>query len=877
VEVVFDNSDNRFALEASDEVVLRRTIGAKKDEFFVQRKRAKKQEVQSLLEGAGFSKSNPYFMVQQGKIQALCTMTDAQRLELLQQVAGTTVYEDKKAESLVKMQENKQSLEKIQTILDDLDEKLEELQEEKQELTQYQQADRQRKALEYTLYDKELRKARTVLDSIEHDRTDHVQELTTLQDKAAQTLEHVSMKEADIKAKYNAASRNRRTRQHLEEDKLKAVTAQAQLQLNCQELAEQVQSGKETLEQNQKELKKLEKEISKAQNQLKAKETELSKQSKALQQLQQNKDQAQRQMDSIYAKQGRGQQYATKEARDKVLKKQIRDLEKAQEEKKQLLAEHQSSLGNVRRTIQETQQEIEAKQQEITEKTQALQGMTKALDEKKKNQIDLHEERKQAWRECEALQDKVQETRDALGKATADMRKSMPRNTAMGLKALEAIVEQEKLVIGEQYFGSLVENFTLKDPKFQTAVEVAAQNSLFHVIVDSDSTAALLMKRLEDGKLGRVTFLPLNRLNSSPTQAPANQNEVKSLMEMCLDFEPKVAKAMYHVFEKKLLARNTQVAAEWSVRSKMDCITLDGDLCARKGALTGGYVDPNKSRIRAYLAQKEAKSAYQKANQDFLHADSSNKQLAQNVNNVNAEVSRLQGKQVQMQRAVQTLQQQVQDLIHSTMKQNEEQAKKLEEVLIPPMERDIAATSGDIERLEQEIGTELQQTLTADDRATLESLKTTLSDVSAEIQTQQDAVEELRGDTQSLQSLLEDNLLKRQDELTQGMVSKEDGATTAANFQESKQRELEERQKELEEASKAVEDLDEKLQEARQAEQDLQSELVAAKSELDKLRNQDAKNRKALEEASEKSEKLMSKVCTFKLFQRLYALQIVAY
>ena len=56
VEVVFDNSDNRFALEASDEVVLRRTIGAKKDEFFVQRKRAKKQEVQSLLEGAGFSK-----------------------------------------------------------------------------------------------------------------------------------------------------------------------------------------------------------------------------------------------------------------------------------------------------------------------------------------------------------------------------------------------------------------------------------------------------------------------------------------------------------------------------------------------------------------------------------------------------------------------------------------------------------------------------------------------------------------------------------------------------------------------------------------------------------------------------------------------------
>ena len=48
---MFDNSDNRFSLENSDEVVLRRTIGHKKDEFFLQRKRANKTEIMSLLEG----------------------------------------------------------------------------------------------------------------------------------------------------------------------------------------------------------------------------------------------------------------------------------------------------------------------------------------------------------------------------------------------------------------------------------------------------------------------------------------------------------------------------------------------------------------------------------------------------------------------------------------------------------------------------------------------------------------------------------------------------------------------------------------------------------------------------------------------------------
>ena len=46
VEVVFDNSDGRLTVEM-DEVVLRRTIGLKKDEFFLNRKRVTKSEVRS--------------------------------------------------------------------------------------------------------------------------------------------------------------------------------------------------------------------------------------------------------------------------------------------------------------------------------------------------------------------------------------------------------------------------------------------------------------------------------------------------------------------------------------------------------------------------------------------------------------------------------------------------------------------------------------------------------------------------------------------------------------------------------------------------------------------------------------------------------------
>ena len=51
------------------------------------------------------------------------------------------------------------------------------------------------------------------------------------------------------------------------------------------------------------------------------------------------------------------------------------------------------------------------------------------------------------------------------------------------------------------YYGPLIDNIRLKADAYRTAVEVAAGNSLFHVIVDTDITAAFLMKELEDGKL----------------------------------------------------------------------------------------------------------------------------------------------------------------------------------------------------------------------------------------------------------------------------------------------------------------------------------------------------------------------------------------
>ena len=68
MEIVFDNSDNRFPT-GREELILRRTIGLKKDEYSLDKKSASKADVMNLLESAGFSKSNPYYIVPQGRVR----------------------------------------------------------------------------------------------------------------------------------------------------------------------------------------------------------------------------------------------------------------------------------------------------------------------------------------------------------------------------------------------------------------------------------------------------------------------------------------------------------------------------------------------------------------------------------------------------------------------------------------------------------------------------------------------------------------------------------------------------------------------------------------------------------------------------------------
>ena len=199
-EIVFDNSDNRLPVDR-EEVRLRRNIGLKKDEYYLDKKHITKAEVINLLESAGFSRTNPYYCVKQGEIMKMATMQDEERLDLLKEIGGTSVYEDKRKESLKIMEDTKSRRDQIQETVEFIESRLAELDEEKDELQMYTELDRTRRSLEYTVHEKDLSETRAKLDEVEEKRRQHVDKARAEDERAHQLHSEIKPRSASARTR----------------------------------------------------------------------------------------------------------------------------------------------------------------------------------------------------------------------------------------------------------------------------------------------------------------------------------------------------------------------------------------------------------------------------------------------------------------------------------------------------------------------------------------------------------------------------------------------------------------------------------------------------------------------------------------------------
>ena len=393
VEIIFDNSDDRFPT-GKPELVLRRTIGMKKDEYSLDRKNATKSDVMNLLESAGFSRSNPYYIVPQGRVTALTNMKDGERLNLLKEVAGTQVYEARRTESLKIMTETNNKREKIDELLDYIKERLTELEEEKEELREYQEKDKERRCLQYTIDHREQVAIANELDNLEEQRQTGVDDTDDSQERFLQGETDLTEISAEISELKQQVEFLKVDKKQLEDERRDKARAKAQIELDVKGLSDGQSVAQQARAQYESDLETVQSSIKEREDELATITpeylTRLEQESITKTEL----DSAEGIRQRLYAKQGRNARFRNKKERDNWLREEINNGYPQLAKIKAVRMQTTEDIAELESDIATLESEIEELRKQLDSRGDNTDAMRREVQEAKAERDKLMDERK---------------------------------------------------------------------------------------------------------------------------------------------------------------------------------------------------------------------------------------------------------------------------------------------------------------------------------------------------------------------------------------------------------------------------------------------------------------------------------------------------
>ena len=393
VEIIFDNSDERFPT-GKPELILRRTIGLKKDEYTLDRKNATKADVMNLLESAGFSRSNPYYIVPQGRVTTITNMKDSERLTLLKEVAGTQVYEARRAESLKIMNETNNKRAKIDELLDYINERLDELEEEKNELKDYQEKDRERRCLEYTIYSREQAEIAAALENIEGQRQTGVEDTDANRNRFIQGENDIAQIETALGEKQQQIELLKLEKSQLEDDRRDTSRALAQAELQVKSLAEGQSAAQQTKARRDSDLAAVRAAIEEREGELSNLIPEFNELKEEEDEARAKLTEAETQRHRLYAKQGRISRFKNKAERDRWLQREIQETYTSLSTVKAVRMQTTEDIKELENDIALLEPEMEQLRQQLDGRGDVASTIEKKVQAAKEERDELMDQRK---------------------------------------------------------------------------------------------------------------------------------------------------------------------------------------------------------------------------------------------------------------------------------------------------------------------------------------------------------------------------------------------------------------------------------------------------------------------------------------------------
>jgi structural maintenance of chromosome 3 (chondroitin sulfate proteoglycan 6) len=845
VEIIFDNTDGRFPTN-KPELILRRTIGMKKDEYSIDRKGASRTDVVNLLESAGFSRSNPYYIVPQGRVTMLTNMKDPERLNLLKDVAGTKVYEGRRQESLKIMEDTDHKRKRIDDLLAFINERLEQLEEEKAELMKYQELAKEVKCLEFSLFEREKQAITAKLDHIEQRRTAGVDD--TDEDRETFIERQAQIDKIDERIKQFTQDRDilQSERRQLDDERKDKVREKAKIELEVRNLTQGQASAQRGKAQYDSQLQSVQQEIKSKQAELDKLLPQYKKQVAEEKDIMAQLDSATASQARLRSKQNRSQAFKSKQERDQFLQGQIDEITLNFATRKAIAMQNTEDIANGQKNIGKLEAEIDDLQMRLSNRGSDMEALSTELNEAREELRKLQDQRRELFREQDKTKKQLDAARQDLGKAEFKLMKMTDRNTADAVKYLRYLKDVEGM---SGLHGTLSELFTVND-RYKTAVEVTAGASLFHYVVDNDETATKVIQRLNKERQGRVTCMPLNQIRPQQVNIP-NASDVVPMVSK-LSYDPIFEPAIQRVFGKSIICPNLQVAGQYARSHGLNAITPDGDSSNKKGAITGGFYDVKSSRLDAAQTEAKAREVVNTHEARYMEINQTLDTMMQQITKADSECRKIETRMKQLDDGYDPMRQEIRSKVHEV--QRERDALERLQQRREGLEAEERKAGEDQEAYEAELRSPFQKALSNAEEQELQSLSASIQDLRKQLT----ALSTTRSDTEvrkvSLESELRENLRPRLEELNAQAFDSSTGGVGGSSDSV-----LKEQQRELKRITKSLDSIHKQISDADTTLEKLSTQLTQFASQKTTLETQQKQLAKAIEQRQAELTKNMNK------------------
>eukprot|EP00977_Amphora_coffeiformis_P022498 scaffold10909_cov172-Amphora_coffeaeformis.AAC.16 len=599
VTLVFNNDDPSQApigYEACQTVTVTRQVWlGGKSKYWINGKQASAMQVQNLFYSVQLNVNNPHFLIMQGRITKVLGMRPPEILGLLEEAAGTRLYETKKKYSLQTIAKKQQKLDELNSILNErITPTLERLRGEKQAYLQWSknQADLQR--LERFVVSADYHRAVQSLQ--ENAGAEERKALTEVESKTATHQESLDAKQEEIKeytarlkGDYEEAHSVAKETEEKQSKQLVKVTAAWQ---NAKESLSKAEADHQSAQQVLEETKEV---LAKQQSAHSEDAGLVQSLHDAAQAAQAKADQLAQDMQNWSA----GVATSTDDAVGSLpvqIAQAHSDAQTAQGKAKQgemRLKHLEKEVKTVASKLQKQTKSAERLQQQHAKASDKVESLRSTIDSLNFN-ADEYQTLDQRYEDLTSLVNELTGTVDTLSAQLQGRLSFVYKDPVRGFDRAKVKGLVAKLITA------------IPDAKYATALEVVAGGRLFQVVVDEAITGKALLER---GQLvRRVTIIPLDKIRpkhvagSACAKATEIANshgaEAHPAIEL-IGFDESVRQAMEYVFGSSLIVDSGTAANAICEATKTRTVTLDGDVYDPSGTIAGG----SKNQLGTTLAQ----------------------------------------------------------------------------------------------------------------------------------------------------------------------------------------------------------------------------------------------------------------------------------